>query len=286
MRNPHAEKRLAIARRIFDAYPTGASPDAFAVAGSVGAGLADRFSDLEVDCYWKQAPSDANRLAPISALGADLTTLWPYDEADQEFSEDYVLDGLDVTISNFTCASVDAMIAHMQASGTIADVTQYRFAALTRSRVLSGGDTVEAWRQRIEPMPDQVVASIVEHELSPHSLPGWNARTALVERGDVIAVRGLLASVGRAVFHAVLAANRFYRPHRIAKWQYSLLGECALLPERFDEDLDGLWGTDVSVALSHAERLVLNTLALTEGVLGGDLPGIRAGLESQRNDRE
>jgi hypothetical protein len=283
MRNPHVEKRLAVAWRILDAYPTGASPEAFAVAGSVGAGLADRFSDLEIDCYWDHAPGDSERLAPVSALGADLTTLWPYDEADQEFSEDYVLDGLDVTISNFTCASVDAMIADMHDQGSIADATQYRFAALTRSRVLSGGDTVEAWRKRIESMPDSVVAWTVENALAPDSLPGWNARTALVERRDVIAVRGLLASIGRAVFHAVLAANRLYRPHRIAKWQHSLLDECALLPERFDEDLDGLCNTDLSVALVHAERLVLNTLALAEGVLGGELPGVRAGLETQRN---
>lgn len=52
---------------------------ALTVAGSVGSGLADRFSDLEVDCYWFSAPSDLDRAGPVHVLGGELTAFWEYD---------------------------------------------------------------------------------------------------------------------------------------------------------------------------------------------------------------
>jgi hypothetical protein len=64
---------------------------ALAVAGSVGGGLADRFSDLELHCYWSSPPGDADRTGPIGALGGELTGLREDDPGDQECSEDYPL---------------------------------------------------------------------------------------------------------------------------------------------------------------------------------------------------
>ena len=66
--NVHAAWRMAVAGR--PRRRTG-NPKlaALTVAGSVGSGLADGFSDLELDCYWSSAPGDADRTGPINALG-------------------------------------------------------------------------------------------------------------------------------------------------------------------------------------------------------------------------
>jgi hypothetical protein len=48
--NVHAAWRMAQARRAAQAYQPAPKLAALAVAGSVGSGLADRFSDLELDC--------------------------------------------------------------------------------------------------------------------------------------------------------------------------------------------------------------------------------------------
>jgi hypothetical protein len=80
---------------------------ALAVAGSVGADIADRFSDLELDCYWVRPPTDADRLAPVRALGGELTALWDYDQDDQEWSEDYLVGERGITVSNFLVSSVE-----------------------------------------------------------------------------------------------------------------------------------------------------------------------------------
>jgi hypothetical protein len=63
---------MALARRATRAYAGNEKLAVLAVAGSVGSGLADRFSDLELDCYWFSAPSDLDRTGPIRALGGEL----------------------------------------------------------------------------------------------------------------------------------------------------------------------------------------------------------------------
>src|ERR1700689_5253713 len=75
----HASWRLAVARTAADAYAGNRRLAAFVVAGSVGAGLADEFSDLELDCYWSEPPSDRDRLAPIDSLGGRLEAFWDFD---------------------------------------------------------------------------------------------------------------------------------------------------------------------------------------------------------------
>ncbi len=71
--NPHVAWRMAVARRAARPYRQNPKLAAMTVAGSVGAGIADQFSDLELDCYWSAAPSDAD---PVHALGGELMALW------------------------------------------------------------------------------------------------------------------------------------------------------------------------------------------------------------------
>jgi hypothetical protein len=83
--NVHAAWRMAPARRAVQVYAGNAQLAALTVAGSVGMGRADRFSDLELDCYWFSAPGDLDRTAPIQALGGELTALWDYDQDEEEW---------------------------------------------------------------------------------------------------------------------------------------------------------------------------------------------------------
>ena len=106
---------------------------ALAVAGSVGSGLADQFSDLELDCYWFSAPGDPDRTGPIHALGGDLTALWDYDQDDEEWSEDYRLGELDVTVSNFLTDTIERFLDEVVEHADTDPVKHMRLAALQRS---------------------------------------------------------------------------------------------------------------------------------------------------------
>jgi hypothetical protein len=82
----HAAWRLAVAEQAAQAYAANDKLAALTVAGSVGAGLADRFSDLELDCYWVDPPGDLDRSGPVHVLGGELEALWDYDHDEQEWS--------------------------------------------------------------------------------------------------------------------------------------------------------------------------------------------------------
>ena len=73
--NVHAVWRLALAERAARAYASNQKLAALTVAGSVGTGLADRFSDLELDCYWFDPPGDLDRSGPVHVLGGELEAL-------------------------------------------------------------------------------------------------------------------------------------------------------------------------------------------------------------------
>jgi hypothetical protein len=133
----HAAWRMAEARRAAQAYQPNPKLAALAVAGSVGSGLADQFSDLELDCYWFSAPGDQDRAGPIRALGGDLTALWDYDQDEEERSEDYRLGELDVTVTNFLTGSVERFLDQVVQDADTDLVKHMHLVALQRSRPCS-----------------------------------------------------------------------------------------------------------------------------------------------------
>src|SRR5215470_7583576 len=197
--NAHAAWRMALARRAAQAYARNGKLAAMTVAGSVGSGLADRFSDLELDCYWRGAPGDQDRLGPVSELGGALTSLWDYDKDEQEWSEEYRLGELGVTVSNFRAGTVDRFLDRVVLHADTDPVKHMRLAALQRSRPLAGEQVIASWRARAAGYPDKLVVAMVERALDPQVLAGWAAREALAARGDDLAVQDLLTRAGHAV---------------------------------------------------------------------------------------
>lgn len=74
-----------LARDLAARYAETGNVAAVVIAGSVGRGRADGYSDLELDVYWHAPPTEAQRVA---ALGGQVHRLWPYEEAEAEWSED------------------------------------------------------------------------------------------------------------------------------------------------------------------------------------------------------
>lgn len=252
------------AKRVAEAYGDNKRLAAVAVAGSVGAGWADRWSDLELDCYWLQPPSDADRRDPIDRAAAAIEAFWDYDADDQEWSEDYRLGPLAVTVSNFTVTTVEHLLDAVIERTDTDPVKHMRLAAIQRCQVLRGGNRIGRWQTRAAQYPNRLVAAMVEQALTPSVLVGWSAREALLERGDTVAVQELLARIGRAVLATVLAVNRVYQPHRGLKWQRRLIADCALTPDRLAERLESLSRESCSRPLADAETLLTETLDLAE----------------------
>jgi hypothetical protein len=280
--NVHAAWRMEVARRAAAVYTGNPNLAALAVAGSVGAGIADRFSDLELDGYWVRPPSDADRLAPVRALGGELAALWDYDQDEQEWSEDYLVGELVVTVSNFLVSSVEQFLHDVLERASTDPVRHMRLAALQRSRPLLGTDLMAAWRARAGTFPRTLVSALVEQALSPEVLTGWSAREALVSRGDDMAVSDLLNRTGHAAVRAILALNRVYLPHRQLKWQHHLTTGLSLVPDRLAERLRALSQGRPDEALQAAEALLAEIVTLAEAHCDADIGAFRQALSERR----
>ncbi|HEY1345822.1 MAG TPA: hypothetical protein VGF54_12595 [Streptosporangiaceae bacterium] len=273
---------MAVAGRAARAYAGNGKLAALAVAGSVGAGLADRFSDLELDCYWSSPPGDADRTGPIGALGGQLTGFWEYDPGDQEWSEDYLLGGLGVTVSNFLTGTVERFLDDVVLNADTSPVKHMRLAALQRSRPLLGAELIRSWRARAATFPGELAAALVQEVLDPEALTGWAARDALASRGDDLAAQDLLARAGQAVVRAVLAVNRVYLPHRQIKWQHHLITGLEVVPERLAGRLESMSASPPAAAFRAAEALLEDTAVLAEAHTGADLSSFRHALAQRR----
>lgn len=279
--NVHAGWRLALAERAARAYAPNGKLAAITAAGSVGAGLADRFSDLELDCYWFDPPSDTDRSGPVHLLGGELEALWDYDQDEEEWSDDYRLGGLDVTVSSFLVSTIGRFIDDVVLRTDTDPVKHMRLAALHRCRPLHGAELISGWRARAG-YPGTLVTAMVERSLRPDVLRGWAAREALAGRGDDLAVHDLLTRAGHAMFSAVLALNRVYSPHRMIKWQSQLTGELDVAPERFAERLRLLWTRGNTQALREAGMLLSETVQLVRARTDADISSFCEELSRRR----
>lgn len=277
----HVAFRLEIARRINQCYEPGC-PVALTAAGSVGAGLADRWSDLELDCYWCEPPTEAQRKAPIDRIGGEHAVLWDYDETDAEWSDDYVLEGLEVTISNFTVSTVEAFIGAVVEDAGTDPITHFRLAAIRRCVPLRGETLVRDWQEQARTYPDRLVAAMVERALAPDALLGWSSRDALVQRRDLVALHGLLSRIEQAVISSLLALNRTYEAHPLLKWERHLLGGLQLAPRQLSARLQQMWSEDHAQALVAAENLLGDTLVLAEQHSKAQLSQFREAFAARR----
>jgi hypothetical protein len=279
--NVHAAWRLAVAEQAARAYACNEKLAALTVAGSVGTGLADRFSDLELDCYWFDPPGEDDRSGPVHVLGGELEKLWDYDDAEQEWSDDYGLGELAVTISSFLVSTIDRFVDDVVLRTDTDPVKHMRMAALLRSRPLHGPELISAWRARAS-YPDELVAAVVERSLCADAVRGWGAREVLAGRGDDLAVRDLLSRAGHAVFGAVLALNRIYSPHGMIKWQSHLISELDVMPEHFAERLRLLGTSGNALALREAEALLADTVRLVNARTDADISAFCEELAHRR----
>jgi hypothetical protein len=279
----HAAWRLEVAAKAAAAYLPNQRLAAIAAAGSVGSGLADQYSDLELDCYWHEPPRDSDRREPVERLGGQVEAFWDYDAGDEEWSEDYVFGALHVTVSNFTVATIERFLDAVTLRADTDPARHMRLAAIQRCRPLAGQELLRDWRDRAGRYPDELVAAMVRRSLAPDALPGWAVRLALASRGDEIAVQALLVAVQQAVLGAVLAVNRVYAPHRLAKWQRHLLAGLTTAPDQLAGRLHALSRPDdLSLVLEAADELLTETVRLAEAAAGITLTEFRELLAERR----
>lgn len=254
--------RLDVARAAAAVYASNPKIAAVAAAGSVGAGLADEWSDLEIDLYWHRAPDDDDRRRPIELLGGELETYWPYSAEEEEWGEEYRIGQLKVGISGFLVESAERFLDLVTNEGDPNTNAQMRVAAIQCSVPLAGEALLEQWKARCRVYPDDLRRRMVLRYLHPDRLAGWHLCDALVHRNDRLAVHDLLVAGQRSVLGTLHGLNRVFVANPRMKWEQSFLTSLEVAPAGIVERSARLWEGDLSSRVQTGAQLLVDVAEL------------------------
>jgi predicted nucleotidyltransferase len=253
---------LALAKRIAPGYTENPKVAALVVAGSVGRGKADPFSDLELDVYYHDPPNDEERLRPIHRLHAHLKHLFPFEE--DEWAEEYETEGVSVGISGFLTRTVDRYLQEVKEATDTAVLPQIRLSAIQHSIPLHGAEQVQAWQEKAADYPDSLTRTMIQHYLHPSAFSGWYKRRVLVERDDLLMFYDVLCRMEKNLLGALLGLNRVYLANPAFKWLDDTVAQFTVAPPRLAERLKRILRLPPAEGVKTLEDLLDETVTLVE----------------------
>ena len=204
------DRRMNLARRLGSGYAANKKAAVVMVAGSTGRGTADKYSDLELDVYWREPPTADERRAAAMACGADAVECHPYEE--KEWAEEITVGGFKVGTSTFLVSTMEHYIATVCVEGKPDPLAQMRLYAVQHAQVLFGNESlVNDWRARIRDYPPALAHAVLRQNLE---FDGFGyAEDAMAARDDVVLLYATLSAVSKQVMGALLAVNGIYLPN-------------------------------------------------------------------------
>ncbi|HRQ38393.1 MAG TPA: DUF4037 domain-containing protein [Chloroflexota bacterium] len=280
MMNEAGRWRLELARQMAGLYAQNAKVAAMVVAGSVGHGRADAYADIELDIFWHEPPTDAERQQPIQELNAEIIEFWPLE--DDEWSEDFLVGPMQYDISNFLVSTIDRTIADVVAGDT-AVLKQCRLAGLRHGVAVVGRELIEQWQAQITPYPDALRREMVAENLNFPALGIWYMRNVLAVRQDWLMLADVLVRMQRRMMGALLGLNGLYLAHPGYKWLNETIAEMSLTPPDLAARLQNINFVTPTAAIEPLHQLLEETIALAEQELPDlDFSGARRAIGRRR----
>lgn len=228
--NHESEWRLAKGKQVAALYAKNPKLRALVVAGSVGRGWADEWSDIELDLFWNEPPTDDDRKSVIEGVNGTIAYYFPL-EGD-EWSDAYFVDGLKFEISSFLVSTLEQYIADVIERCDDTVEKHLRLAALQNSIVLHGDELIQQWRAKISNYPDALAEKIIRDNVD---FGGWNSVEFAFARGDLLMAFDLMTKVQKQVMMVLLALNRMYMGHPRGKWLRHVADGMQYKPPRLAE---------------------------------------------------
>jgi predicted nucleotidyltransferase len=254
--------RLALAQKIGAVYAENPKVSVIVLAGSTARNMADRYSDIEIDLFWAEPPTDQDRKSAIERLGAKILIYWPFE--DDEWGEAYAVGKLKVDLSSFLVETMDRYLTEVidQADTTVDK--QLLIAAVQHGVLLAdtGGEQLRTWQAKAAAYSAALAEAMVKTYLQPDSR--WYAREALAERDDALYLYSLFCQTEQKILGALLGLNRIYLPHPSFKWLDALVAGMELAPPNLSARLKQAFRNEPQAGVRELEQIVEETFALVE----------------------
>lgn len=252
--------RFALGRHIGLAYAANPKARVVMIAGSTGRGTADRYSDLEIDVYWSEPPTDEERRAAAEGAGGHVLSLYPYEE--DEWAEEIEIGGFHLHTSTFLAETMERYLRQVVDEHSTEMLPQMRLFSLLHARPLTGEDLVVRWRARAAAYPDALVHAMLRANLPFEGL-GY-AEDMLVARDDLLALYDLICGVERRVLGVLLGLNRIYLPDPAFKRMDELIAEMRLTPADLSARLKAAFRLPPESGVATVHGVCEDTLTLVE----------------------
>lgn len=271
--------RFALAQKIAAAYARNPNARVVMIAGSVGRGTADRYSDIEVDVYYDRPPTVAERVAMVEDCGGVMDKL---DEDEDEWEEQMFLGGFHAASSTFLISTMERYMAEVVDQCLISPSAQVRLYSLRHAVPVKDEGLIKPWLAKAAAYPDGLVHAMLATYLPFRGF--WYAEDMLAARDDRLLLYDIFVRIERQVLGALLGLNRLYMPtpdHM--KHMDEMIGEMRFKPAKLSNRLKQAFQLEPSQGVQSLKEVIAEVLTLVEQhVPEFDTASYRANFEKRR----
>jgi hypothetical protein len=258
--NEATKWRLTLARKIAASYARNPNALAVMIAGSVGRGSADRYSDIEVDVYYAQSPTREERVAAVEGCGGTVALL---DEDEDEWEEQMLFDGFHAGSSTFLVSTMERYLTTVIDQCEIDPLAQVRLYSLLYAVPVKGMELIERWQARVASYPAGLMDAMLKEHLQFRGF--WYAEDMLVARDDLLLLYDIFVQVERQIIAALLGLNRIYLPTPTnLKWMDEMIEGIAVKPTNLSTRLKQAFRCDPALVVQSLKEIIAEVLALVE----------------------
>ena len=230
---PDSQWRLDLAKKMAVAYAENPKTCVVMVAGSTGRGTADAYSDIEIDVYYDEAPTEEERVAAVGRCGAELLGI-AHDEV--EWEERMSFGGFPAATSTFLVSTMERFLEQVVDRCDSDLEAQMRLYSVLNAVPVVGEDVSDRWRDKASSYPDGLVDVVLDENL--HFVRLFRHANVMIARNDTLALTDGILDVQKRILRALLGLNRIYLsiPDPIKRLD-EIVGQLRLKPENLGERL-------------------------------------------------
>jgi hypothetical protein len=214
---PGSEWRYGIAKAIYLVYAENPKVAAIFLGGSTARGHADRYSDIELGIFWHQPPTDEERQKAADNFPGDLVYLYPYNEAEEVWSDDFMVgrsqtdipkSGVLVEIAHTTVDFLDRTFDAVLVDHDPDYLKQNFIAGVLDGIPLYNEALIQEWKQRAAKYPDELLMNVLRRYAQIDHFWRWEM---WLDRGNnLMMLYQSWAEIQQKLLHVLLALNRVY----------------------------------------------------------------------------
>lgn len=273
--NEASKWRRGLVTQLAQLYANNPKVAAVMVGGSTSRGHADKFSDVEIGAFWREAPTQQDReqieQQVVKSVPAD-SRLYPYDEDYAVWADDYMVGrdhtgqpntGILVEVCNYTTDFMEQTLRGALNDYDTREMSHNLIAGVIDSIPLHGAPLLKEWTDRAIHYPRALSTAVVQtYGVIDHF---WRWEMFLQRGENLMLLYQSFANVHQRVLHMLLGLNRVY--YFGFKWIEAVDERLLIKPDNLLARLRGAYQLPPAEGARQVIDLVEDTFNLVESHL-------------------